>query len=114
MKSRCALLISHLKNDLKHRFPHAGHRINSKMQGIESTAKNKGNSESKEPCFLCGNDVPPEVDGRITNYIKWFRCNVTECRSLAHEWCIKLLGKKCMQCEKGMLVVTEESSLQTD
>ncbi|PIO58207.1 hypothetical protein TELCIR_20363 [Teladorsagia circumcincta] len=41
-------------------FDHLGHDEKSLIEGIDSTAKGKENAESKEPCFLCGNDVPPE------------------------------------------------------
>ncbi|XGW20901.1 hypothetical protein V3C99_004125 [Haemonchus contortus] len=92
-------------------FDHFGHDDKeSQQQSNDAITLGKDDVENKEPCYLCGNDVPPEVDGQIADYVKWLRCNVSKCRSRAHEWCVELLGKRCMQCEKGLLTITEEES----
>ncbi|VDO70775.1 unnamed protein product [Haemonchus placei] len=67
-------------------FDHFGHGDKeSQQQSNDAITLNKENMENKEPCFLCGNDVPPEVDGQIADCVKWLRCNVSKCRSRAHE-----------------------------
>ncbi|KAK5968877.1 hypothetical protein GCK32_002787, partial [Trichostrongylus colubriformis] len=85
-------------------FDHLGHDEKS-VEGSEPATESEEDVEAEEVCYLCGNDVPPEVDAHTADYVAWIRCNVAECRSLAHEWCVELLGNKCAECENGLLVV---------
>ncbi|KAK6053294.1 hypothetical protein COOONC_09202 [Cooperia oncophora] len=91
-------------------FDHLGHSEESLDRESPSRSKENADKDAtvSEPCILCGNDFPPEVDRRTTDYVQWLYCNVAECGSSAHVWCIQLLGNKCIKCEKGLLIERNE------
>ncbi|RCN32193.1 hypothetical protein ANCCAN_22006 [Ancylostoma caninum] len=90
-------------------FGHLGHE----MDGLPPEPKNE-NAEMKrdeenpkdkvEPCFLCGHFLPPEIDAEVCEEVEWCCCSNSECHLLAHEWCTRLFGKQCPECERGVLV----------
>ncbi|EYC28000.1 hypothetical protein Y032_0008g281 [Ancylostoma ceylanicum] len=90
-------------------FGHLGHE----MEGLPPEPKNENAEVKREeeipkdeavPCYLCGNLTPPEIDAEVCQEVKWCCCTDAECRLLAHEWCTRLFGKKCLECERGILV----------
>ncbi|WKX90293.1 hypothetical protein Q1695_009271 [Nippostrongylus brasiliensis] len=85
-------------------FNHLGHTAEAQ----ESDECREKDTARDNFCSICGNTVPPEVDATIAECVIWVRCNVYECRSLAHEWCAQLLGRNCMECGTGLLVADAE------
>ncbi|KAE9418535.1 hypothetical protein Angca_001545, partial [Angiostrongylus cantonensis] len=68
----------------------------------ETTSRVEG--DEVQPCCLCGDITVPELDGMMIMESNWSCCNVEECKAVAHNLCIQLLGRTCMQCERGMLI----------
>ncbi|VDM56431.1 unnamed protein product [Angiostrongylus costaricensis] len=96
-------------------FGHLGHQsdcgvsadvvkkeIEAETDKDETTIKVKG--DEIQPCCLCGNVTVPELDGMMIIENNWSCCNVGECKAVAHNLCIQLLGGTCLQCERGVLI----------
>ncbi|KAK6744813.1 hypothetical protein RB195_011497 [Necator americanus] len=92
-------------------FGHLGHEMDGlpPISSVGSAELMQDEAENDKdgdlaPCFLCGGVSPPEIDAKTCEDVKWCCCSETECGILAHEWCTQLLGKKCPECEKGILI----------
>ncbi|KAJ1363241.1 hypothetical protein KIN20_023063 [Parelaphostrongylus tenuis] len=102
-------------------FGHLGHQSNhtvcedvckKEVEAETPTADTDGKVENGgvQPCCLCGNVVVPEIDAMTIAEDDWSCCSTEECKAMAHNMCIQLLGEICIQCERGTLIGSGKSN----
>ncbi|KAJ1363195.1 hypothetical protein KIN20_038427 [Parelaphostrongylus tenuis] len=106
----CAAFFGHLGHQSNHTVCEDVCKKEVEAETPKADTDGKVENGGVQPCCLCGNVVVPEIDAMTIAEDDWSCCSTEECKAMAHNMCIQLLGEICIQCERGTLIGNGKSN----